>query len=484
MLTPFSIGVVLALVSVQDGPLIETELAWGGRVSATTFTELTLRATGSGDASVVFETAGRSPIVTAELKLQNGAAVTASIPVESGGPGDVALRYRVDGRPWTNLDAGGLEHGAGTVILAGEAATAYLGHITGTTIVSAADLPRLPLAYTHVAALALGRDALARLDEAQLRALLEHIGSCGRVLLIDPPTQVERLVNQRAACGGRYLLATGADVNAGQVLETLMTRSAGRLPDERELGWLLRDRDADIRLITLYLGGFLLLFVTLTAVPRLRGVGLGFCLLATALAGLLWTGGSRQSFVAWAEVSAMERVARYASLERSTAIGRGAQAVHLQSLARSPMHITGDGLVLHWSETVGDRYLDWTASLLQEMQVFSAGSFPVESRLRAGTDGSIVTVCNRGEGATSPAYLHWQGANYEVPSLASGARWIADESTATAEPTPHLRLLTRRSSGHAVTLLQPLKVPANGGEQQAWLMRTESDTQEVSPCRG
>ena len=371
------------------------------------------------------------------------------------------------------------------IVVAGDAVAARLGQVTGATVVSAADLPRPPLAYERSVVLAIGRDALSRLDDLQLRAVLEHVGLCGRVLLIDPPAEVERLMRQRAACGGRYLLDAASGESATQALRTLARQGANPLPDAITLGRLLIGRSADIRLIALYLGGFLLIFATLLTVPRSRGgVALTFSLLATALAGALWGGGSRQAFVAWAEVAGTERIARYASLERASAMGRGTEVLHLQSLARSPLKIMGEGLILNWSETARDRYLDWSASLLQEMQVFSMGSFPVENRLRAGTQGETVTVCNQGNRQTPAAYLNWRGANYDVPGLAPGERWTADESTATAESAPHLQLLARRASREAVTLLQPLQVPGNGGSQRAWLMRVEANEPGAKPCRG
>ena len=53
-----------------------------------------------------------------------------------------------------------------------------------------------------------------------------------------------------------------------------------------------------------------------------------------------------------------------------------------------------------------------------------------------------------------------------------------------SEPRPELRLLARRTQGIAVALLQPLKVPANGGRQDAWLLRLEAPGAEDSPCHG
>ena len=482
MASPFSAAVLLALLSIQGEQLIQTDLAWAGAVSSTAFTELTLRAATSMDATVAFEVAGPSTVVATSMQLHNGEPAIARMPVVSGDLDGVVLRYSVDDAPWQELDAGRLERGPGEFVLVGESAINVLGDVPGTTIVAANDLPGLSSAYTHVAAVALGGDALGRLDEAQLRAFLEYVGLCGRVLLIDPTDQVKQLVSQRAACGRRYFATSSADGDIATALEMLMTRGADRLPDEQALGGLLESRGADIRLIAFYLGGFLLIFVVLTAAPRSRGVALAFSVLLTALAGFFWDGGNKHVFVAWAETTTTDSVARYSSLERASATGRGPQVLQLQSLARSPMHITGRSLVLNWSEIASERHLDWSASLLQEMRVFAMGSFPVEPRLRASADGTEVIVCNRSDGHTQPAYLHWQGNNYEVPALAPGERWTTNESNITVEVSAHLRLLAHRTANSELALLRPLEVPSNGSDQRAWLMTTETDARGV-PCR-
>lgn len=482
MASSFSAAVLLALSSIQGAQLIQADLAWDGAVSTPEFSEITLRAATSLDANVAFQLAGPSIVVTTNLQLHNGKPAIARMPVTSGDPDGVALRYSVDGAPWRELDAGRLQRGAANIVLAGESAINVLGDVPGTTIVAADDLPGLSSAYTHVAAVALGGDALARLDEAQLRAFLEYVGLCGRVLLIDPTDRVKQLVSQRAACGRRYFATIDTSGDEATALETVMTRRADRLPDEQALGGLLESRSADTRLIAFYLGGFLLIFVVLTAVPRSRGVALAFSVLLTVLAGFFWHGGNKHAFVAWAETTTTDSVARYSSLERASASGRGAQVLQLQSLARSPMHITGRSLVLNWSEIASERHLDWSATLLQEMRVFSMGSFPVEPRLRAAADGTEVIVCNRSAGQTQPSYLHWQGNNYEVPALAPGERWVTDESNITVEASAHLRLLALRTAHHQLALLHPLEVPSNGSDQRAWLMTTETDAREL-PCR-
>ena len=176
--------------------------------------------------------------------------------------------------------------------------------------------------------------------------------------------------------------------------------------------------------------------------------------------------------------------ARYAGLERVSATGRGDQELQLRSLARSPMRIAGDDLVLHWSEEGQNRYLHWSTSLLKEMQVFSMGSFPVEQSLRAAAGDSTVVVCNVGKGEVPPGYVRWQGVNYELPALGPGQSWSASEAADVAEPSAPLRMLARRSVPEGIALLHPLRVPANGGNQGAWLMRSESQLPEGSVCRG
>ncbi len=481
MASPFSVVALLALLSLQGEQLIQTELAWAGAVSRPALTELSVRATTGLDANLALESGGPAIVVAANLELHNDEPATIRMPAVSGNGGDVALRYSVDGAPWQDLDAGRLVHGPAAIVLAGSLAIEALGDVAGTTIVAANELPGLLSAYTHVAAVALDGDALAQLDEAQLRTFLEFVGLCGRVLLIDPRVQIEQLVSQRAACGGRYFATSNVDGDSAAALAMLLTRGADRLPDEQALGGLLDNRGEDVGLIAFYLGGFLLIFIVLTAANRPRGVALSFGLLMTILAGFFWTGGNRHAFVAWAETTTTDSVARYASLERASATGRGSQVLQLQSLARSPVHITGDSLVLNWSELASERYLDWSASLLQQMQVFSLGSFPVEPRLRASADGAEVIVCNRSDGHTPPAYLHWQGSNYAVPALAPGERLTMNESNITIETLAHLQLLARRTAYRDLALLHPLEVPPNGSDQQAWLMTTETDARAL-PC--
>lgn len=482
MAAPLAIGTLLGISMLQGGPLIEAAMAWNGRVSVATPTEIQVRATSNTAATVAFEVAGQPAVVVARNVPRTGVPLAFSVPVDADSPGDVMLRYSVDGGPSADLYAGRIERGPGIVAVAGDTAAKRLAHLSEITIVAAAALPRLSSSYDHIAALAIDQDALSRLDEPQLRAVLEYVGLCGRVLLIDPPEQVEQLMRQRSACGGRYLVAAGADHDAGTLLGVLLSDSPNELPDALALSNLMPQHNPEMRLVIIYLGGFLLIFITLTLMPRLRSTALGFSLLATALSGVLWTGGDRKTLVAWAEVADGDRVARYMSVERASSAGRGLRSLYMRSLSGPPTDISGDGFTLHWGEAARDRYFDWDASLLQEMRVYSKGSFPVEATLRAGAAAAGITVCNRGNGQTPAAFLRWHNANYRVPALAPGARWSPDDLAIVDDRLAPLRMMMRRSSHGGATLMYSLDVPDYDGAQSAWLVRTESLQVEASPC--
>ena len=130
-----------------------------------------------------------------------------------------------------------------------------------------------------------------------------------------------------------------------------------------------------------------------------------------------------------------------------------------------------------------ERHLVWEASLLEQVRLITVGSFNVEPNLRAGVRDGMAVVCNHGRSPSPPAYLRWDNRNFSVPSLAPEATWSPQEAPAVIEARPELRLLARRAQRTSVALLQPLRVPANGGQQDAWLLRLESANTEDSPCR-
>jgi hypothetical protein len=473
---------VIALAILQGGQPISAELAWQGAVTGDAISELAVHAMTRLDANIALELDSAGVVVAAEFFLPGRDSTPARLPVIVDESGKVSLKYRIDGSAWQALEVGHFERGDGPVIVVGYSATNALRDIPDKTVIDPEDLPTLLSAYTHVAALVMSKDALVSIDELQLRGLLEHVGACGRLLLIDPPAQVDRLIRQSAACGGQHIASTTGH-DAATALQSLLTNPIPDLPDAQSLGQLLEGRETRSRLLAVYLGGFLLVFSLLLLMPQLRVTAMAFSVLTTALAGFLWDKDYRSTFVAWGEMATGHRVARYAGLERATATGRGEQTVQLQSLALSPIRVTGNSLVLRWSDDPGNRRAAWSAALLQEMQVFSLGSFHAESRLRAGAGGTGLVVCNRSDGTAPAAYLRWQDDNYTIPPLAPGERWFTDDRSITDEVSPHLDLLARRAADLEPTILYPLEIPGNGRDQQAWLMTVEV-AWEDAPCIG
>lgn len=479
-----ALGIVLfAVATTANSPsTVEATLAWGGAVSSSAFTEVALSAESTNKLTVT--TISGSPVISTTLQSDGERSLPASIPVQPSGDGAVTLNVLDGNAPPVILKAGELQHIPAPVVVVGESVVARVDASSDLLAVAASDLPRLASAYTNIRALVIDGLSLSQVDEQQLRALLEHIGVCGRTLLVDVTPAVRTMLTQRAGCGGHALLVSQPAAPLDGELAALLRQPVDAMPGTNALSMLLGGDSADLNLIALFLAGFIIVFVILSSIPRTRLVALGFCVLATGLAAMLWNSAPRESFVAWSEVDNGDRIARYAAIERLTASARGDRLLQPQSLGRSPMEINGESLTLHWSAAAGERQMEWNASLLEEAQLVTAGSFPVEPNLRAAVDGDTATVCNQGTAKSPASWLRFQGSTYAVPALQPASSWSLVDVAPETRRLPELRLLARRMQRHSLALLQPLRVPENGGTQRAWLMRVESDKAEASPCAG
>lgn len=482
MIQTLGIVVFVAVSPTQGLSAPDATLVWDGAINSSAFTEVSIRAE-AGTRLAVTTTSG-SPTIKTELDAGDDLMVSGSMPIQPDGSDSIVLSIETGGGNSILLDAGELQRGRSPVVLVGETAFSGSQSMPESMSVAASELPTVASAYANIRALVIDGSSLAQLDEQQLRAMLEHVGNCGKTMLIDAAPGVQRLLTQRAGCGGQALITNSKDASADEKLANLLKQRITAMPGTRLLGTLVGSTSANVRLLTIFLAGFLIVFVALCVIPRTRVVALGFCVVATGLAAMLFNSDPRKSFVAWSEVRNGERIARYAAIERLTANTRGTHSLQPQSLERSPRELSGSGLTLHWGDAAGDRRLDWNASLLAEAQLLTAGSFPVEPNLRAGSDGLAVTVCNHGTAMSPPSFLRWRGSTFAVPSLAPSAAWTPVDADPVNEPRPELRLLARRTQRHSLALLQPLRVPANGGKQSAWLMRLETGHPETSPCTG
>src|SRR6056297_1465045 len=172
------------------------------------------------------------------------------------------------------------------IVVVGETAAAAIGARGQRATLPArapGSLPTRPRDYGAVEALVIDGAALARLDTDRLRALLEYAGRCGPLILIGAPGDAEYVLARRAGCGGRFV-ATADARSAAAVLARLTVDGPPAMVDAE----VLRPQaNGEIELMALFIAGFLGVFLVLLAVPGLRPAALGFCLLATAVAGVL-----------------------------------------------------------------------------------------------------------------------------------------------------------------------------------------------------
>ena len=492
MVNSFLVGVFITLAALDSGASIEISLAWEGNVSTNALTELAVVAHGDTDVALTVATESESPRISSVLKIDGSREAQAWMPVVPSSD-DVAVRTQIGSdklssniasQATANRKTIGTQPGIAPIVLLGEFAADRFATVAHAMQLAPSDLPRLAAAYKHIRAIVIDGNELAQLEDAQLRALVEHVGNCGRVLLIDVNVDVARLLMQRAGCGGRTIANVNRIDDVGLQLEALLNNKTQQMPGQTALQRLLVRQQTDVALMAIFLSGFLLVFTLMASVPVTRMAALGFCLIATGFTGLLWTGGHRDSFVAWAEVEDGYRVARYSGLEALASAGRGEQTFHTLSLGRSPHWITGDDVTLLWNAEPLDRQLRWLPHLLQEIQVLTSGSFAIESILRAGLTDGIATVCNLGATTTPGAFLRWGDTTYSVPALAPEQRWTPTDEDVVRQRSAPLGLLATRAQGSAIALLRPLRLPSQSrGNQQAWLLRRELDDSEVSPCR-
>ncbi len=470
-----SIGALLAL---SAGSTLGGTVAWQGAIAEDGWLSGAEIHSEHRSATPVRVEAGDADLsVEATLEPADGSGARAWLPV----PGESGVALRVSAAHEAVLRLGPMRLSQPPVVLAGRTAAALLGHRDDSLALAADELPGLPQPYAHIRALAIDDDALARLPDASLRALLAYVGNCGRLLLLGADDAAADLIAARAGCGGRLVVAAPEPAAAERSLEALLGASPDPLPDDDRLEVLLPPATADLRLAAHFLLGFLGLFLVLTALRQTRTAAGAVSVLATLAAGLVWTGGSHQRFVAWAEVADGEVIARYASLGVASSRGRSIASPPLQELGRDPQRISGSPATLEWGGTVRSAALRWPATLFERLRVYSLGSFPVEPNLRAGISAGEPMVCNHGAGPTPAATLYWRDRTYAVPSLERGERVSLGDALPLTEPAAEIRLLSRRAG--ALALLQPLSVPGDGGDRRAWLMRSESAAEERSPCR-
>lgn len=486
------VGVLLAqqLSGVPPTPVrIDADVAFDGHVYANAPTELRVRSFSPAGGRLRLQTIGSSPQVEANLELPRGVTVETSLPLgidlsdpapvlkaqlDQAAPQSIALNIVRYSKPWSAL--------------VGSVTTEWLSQLPSTEAVRGESLPRLAPAYRQLAAMAIDSRALAALDDAQLRALLDHVGVCGRLMLIGIAASVERVFANKAACDGRFLKVAHDAGRAGIAFAELVELPETAPASTEQVGRLLRESQGpahDLTVPLLFWIGYLVILGLLVLQARTRVAALGFSVVGTLLVVLIWPGAIKSAYVAWAEASSSDRVARYVGLERHTTSRRGSFTLPGSSFGTTPETIAGDDFALQLSTNDEPMQLVWQPSPFQHIDKLTQGSFAIDSLLRVSITDDRPGVCNGGVDFSTPAFLQWQGSVFAIPALQPGTMWSSvDQATLDAKAlrAPELQLFRDRSAGHATTILQSLPIAIDDKNSRAWLMRYDSDQPGELPC--
>jgi hypothetical protein len=228
---------ILLYQGTADRPIapfqVDVSIAFGGHQGTGKFTELRIRSLSPNGGTLTLETVGGAPNARLSIELPQGEVTETRLPFGIGSSKQPPLLHASldDGDP-LSVPVTLIRHTEPVAALVGVTASQLLFQIRGTKAVSETSLPHLASAYGQVSALAIDGRSLAALEDAQLVALLEFVGTCGRLMLIDVSAAIERAFVNRASCEGRFLTSVGSDRDTEAAFLELLEQPATTLPSE------------------------------------------------------------------------------------------------------------------------------------------------------------------------------------------------------------------------------------------------------------
>jgi len=475
--------------AVEEGVRIEASVAFDGHVARAGFTELSVRAFSARGGNVTLTTSSAAPGVRMEFRLPAGEPIEIRMPLAADAAGPPPVLFAgLDRRAPTSVALSTIRHRQPPAVLVGAEAARRLQQLPHTEAIGGPALPHFAPAYRQISALAIDGATLGALDEMQLRALLQFTGTCGRLLLIQASTAIERVFRNRAACGGRFLGSVESEGNVEAAFLDILEQPGASVASPAQLSRLLAQSAGgaiNLRALAVFWCGYLLVFAILTMRARTRVAALGFSGLGTLLVMAIWPAAPSRAYAAWAEASTLDRVARYSAVERYSAPRVNTHEIPAAGFGTFASSIQASDYSLQWHADYAQSTLVWHASPLSHIDQLSDGSFTVDSQLRARLLEDAVRVCNEGSGESRNAYLQWQGEIYAVPPLSPGTAWTTAEGAVPEVDTqdgPALQLFANRSGDYPLTMLQSLPVAGGAANDRAWLMRYEPDIGGDSLC--
>jgi hypothetical protein len=238
------------------------------------------------------------------------------------------------------------------------------------------------------------------------------------------------------------------------------------------------------QLIIIWLA-YLFLMAALLVKARPWYTALAFSVIGTALVALMWPAAVSSTFVAWAEMTSNENIARYIGLERHSSARHGSVALPGDEFGGHSLRFSDADFLLLVDGRTDQRHMLWNAIPFEQLDHLTTGSFPVDTTLQFQHNKNSASVCNISSNATEPMYLQWNGSLYELASIKAGERWSTTGNASldfASVRSPELQLFLDRSDGHSLTLLQSLPVPSAQNDERAWLLQYQSHQKGAPLC--
>jgi hypothetical protein len=463
---------------------VEAVPAWQGWSRPGRSTELDVRVSGQGDAALT--------VASDAQRIVTAAAVSADRPAR--------LRVPVTAAPTVTVSAA-VDHGAPVTVTAvlslsespllawvasrDEAAPSLAGfRILSLTPMA---LPGNVAAYASVDALVISAGTLSALDEEQMVALLGHVATCGRTVLVGADPDTAALFAAGAGCGGRALGVVADTSDAGAVLAGLLQQAPRELPRAGSLAALSGADLTSWHLVVATLAGcaaLLLLGAVFTSSLPLLVILAGT--LALAATCFVQSRPTAARLAVWAEAGAGERLAQYGTVQRATVQRRGAAVVDLHAeLAAPTLCRERRDATWHW-DAAKRRFARITVPgrLFDSVSLCYSGSFPVARSAALHVIDGRAVLRNTGPSEWPPGQLLWRGTVRALPGVAPGTDFELVSDVADGAPNAVERLALSRTSPDDAALLWPLDLGTVAGapaHSQAWLLVAADSTAAGDP---
>jgi hypothetical protein len=437
---------------------VELTPAWGGWSRPGRVTEIGVRARADAATRVVIDIVSGAQSMHAPIDLAPGAAQRYEVNV----PASAALEsvIEIEGAPPEQRRiALSMSESPLLAVALAEGRTPELPGFHEVTV-AADDLPRTAAAYASVDALAIDGATIRALDPRQLVALIGYAAACGRLAVVAPAPDVQRLLEGSAGCGARMLVSSAAPEDAMAMLAATLATPSAPAASAADLAAMLRPETREWSRVVASLAAFFgIATLALLLTSRMPVLLLMPPLAAVALAALLSGGEPRERLVIWAEAAPDVRVAQYQAWQELTGSSRRTLDVSLLSSLGHPHACESRRPARFEVDAIRGRPVTarFEGRLFDAVTVCYSGHFPVMRAVgvRRRPDGTI-EVRNDGTLAWPPGTFVAEGAVQALPALGPGkaATLHADRGQTPQDPAQRAALARTPFGGYG--LLWPL----------------------------